>query len=49
MMGLVEKFGQMAAPFQGIDDGLGGKIWPILSRKGPGASTQANGWLMPKN
>jgi hypothetical protein len=48
MMGLVEKIGQMAAPFQGIDDGLAGKIWPTLSRKGPGASTQANGWMMPK-
>jgi hypothetical protein len=39
----------MTTPFQGIDDGLGGKIWPTLSHKDPGAATQANGWLLPKN
>jgi hypothetical protein len=39
----------MVAPFQGIDDGLGGKNWPTLPRKDHDAAAQANGWLIPKN
>jgi hypothetical protein len=39
----IKNYREMTAPFQGIDDGLGGKIWPTLSRKDPSAATQANG------
>jgi hypothetical protein len=44
-----KNYREMAAPFQGIDDGLVGKIWPTLPRKDRGVAAQANGRLMPKN
>jgi hypothetical protein len=45
----IKNYKELAAPFQEIDDGLGGKFWPKLLRKDPDATTQADGWLIPKN
>jgi hypothetical protein len=39
----------MADPFQGIDDGLGGKLWPTLPQKFAGASAHADGWMIPQD